>query len=85
MCNKGWKMPRYNPAGAKVTVVELPHNPETFNLRSGSTTADHVDILGSQPLNKLLLRVAAGKGDEIQESVISNIMMYAKKVCIPDN
>ncbi|PHH52534.1 Phospholipid:diacylglycerol acyltransferase, partial [Ceratocystis fimbriata CBS 114723] len=68
MCNKGWKMPRYNPAGAKVTVVELPHNPETFNLRGGSTTADHVDILGSQPLNKLLLRVAAGKGDEIQES-----------------
>ncbi|KAL2887262.1 Phospholipid diacylglycerol acyltransferase [Ceratocystis lukuohia] len=30
MCNKGWKMPRYNSAGAKVTVVELLHNLEAM-------------------------------------------------------
>ncbi|KAL5597026.1 hypothetical protein BROUX41_006305 [Berkeleyomyces rouxiae] len=85
MCNKGWKMPRYNPAGSKVTVVELQHKPESFNLRGGPTTADHVDILGSQPLNELILKVASGKGDEIQDSVISNIMQYAEKVRVPDN
>ena len=46
MCNKGWKMRRYNPAGVKVTVVEMPHEPERFNPRGGPNTADHVDILG---------------------------------------
>ncbi|KAK4452090.1 Lecithin:cholesterol acyltransferase-domain-containing protein [Podospora aff. communis PSN243] len=79
MCNHGWKIKRYNPAGVKVTVVEMPHEPERFNPRGGPNTADHVDILGRQKLNELILRIAAGKGDTIQDYVVSNIREYAKK------
>jgi phospholipid:diacylglycerol acyltransferase len=80
MCNKGWKLKRYNPAGVKVTVVEMPHEPERFNPRGGPNTADHVDILGRQLLNELILKVAAGRGDTIEETVVSNIRTYAEKV-----
>ncbi|KAK0669757.1 putative phospholipid:diacylglycerol acyltransferase [Cercophora samala] len=82
MCNKGWKMKRYNPAGAKVTVVEMPHEPERFNPRGGPNTADHVDILGRSNLNELILRIAAGKGDGIQDYVVSNIREYAERAKI---
>ncbi|KAJ9141990.1 Lecithin [Coniochaeta hoffmannii] len=82
MCNKGWKMKRYNPAGVKVTVVEMPHEPERFNPRGGPNTADHVDILGRQMLNELILKVAAGRGDTIDDNVVSNIRAYAEKVKI---
>ncbi|KAI0475179.1 LACT-domain-containing protein [Xylariaceae sp. FL0804] len=80
MCSKGWRMKRYNPAGVKVTVVEMPHEPERFNPRGGPNTADHVDILGRQNLNELLLKVAAGKGYMIEDRIVSNIREYADKV-----
>lgn len=80
MCNKGWKMKRYNPAGVKVTVVEMPHEPERFNPRGGPKTADHVDILGRQNLNELILRIAAGKGDDIDDYVVSRIREYSERV-----
>ncbi|EAQ92213.1 hypothetical protein CHGG_00448 [Chaetomium globosum CBS 148.51] len=73
MCNSGWKMKRYNPAGAKITVVEMPHEPDRFNPRGGPNTADHVDILGRQNLNELILKIAAGKGETIEDHIISNI------------
>ncbi|KAK3346236.1 Lecithin:cholesterol acyltransferase-domain-containing protein [Lasiosphaeria hispida] len=79
MCNRGWQMKRYNPAGIKVTVVEMPHEPERFNPRGGPNTADHVDILGRQNLNEYILRIAAGQGETIQDSVVSNIREYADK------
>ncbi|KAI0597147.1 Lecithin:cholesterol acyltransferase [Biscogniauxia sp. FL1348] len=82
MCSKGWKIKRYNPAGVQVKVLEMPHEPERFNPRGGPNTADHVDILGRQLLNELVLRVAAGKGDMIQDHIISNILEYAEKVKI---
>ncbi|KAI1804621.1 LACT-domain-containing protein [Daldinia bambusicola] len=82
MCSKGWRMKRYNPAGAKVTVVEMPHEPERFNPRGGPNTADHVDILGRQALNELILRVAAGRGPMIDNYIVSNILEYADNVQI---
>lgn len=85
MCNRGWHMKRYNPAGAKVTVVEMPHEPERFNPRGGPRTADHVDILGRQNLNELILRVAAGRGETITDYIVSNINEYAAKVKIYDD
>ncbi|KAH6890954.1 Lecithin:cholesterol acyltransferase-domain-containing protein [Thelonectria olida] len=85
MCNRGWHMKRYNPAGAKVTVVEMPHEPDRFSPRGGPRTADHVDILGRTNLNELLLRVAGGKGDTIMNYVVSNINEYANKVRIYDD
>ncbi|ODA83410.1 hypothetical protein RJ55_01924 [Drechmeria coniospora] len=80
MCNRGWHIKRYNPAGSKITVVEMPHEPERFNPRGGPNTADHVDILGRQNLNELVLRVAAGKGETISDYIVSNIREYAAKV-----
>ena len=84
MCNRGWHMRRYNPGRSRVTVVEMQHEPERFNPRGGPRTADHVDILGRQNLNELVLRVAAGRGDTIEDHVVSKIREYAAKVRIYD-
>lgn len=43
---------------------------------------DHVDILGRASLNDLILRVAGGRGDEIEENFVSNIKKYAERVKI---
>lgn len=84
MCNRGWKYHRYNPAGVKVKTYEMPHEPDRFSPRGGPNTGDHVDILGRQSLNDLVLRVAAGKGEEIEEMVVSRIGEYAKNVKIEE-
>ncbi|KAK2739016.1 hypothetical protein FQN57_006698 [Myotisia sp. PD_48] len=84
MCSKGWKIPRYNPAGVKLKVYEMPHEPERFSPRGGPNTADHVDILGRSSLNDLLLRVAGGKGDSIEENYVSRIREYSERVKIYD-
>jgi len=47
-------------------------------------TADHVDILGRSSLNDLILQVAGGKGDLIEETIVSNIHQYADKIQIFD-
>lgn len=38
MCAKGWRIKRYNPAGAKVKVYEMPHEPDRFSPRGGPNT-----------------------------------------------
>lgn len=43
---------------------------------------DHVDILGRSSLNDLILRVAGGKGDQIEENYVSNIKEYSARVKI---
>ncbi|KAK6850896.1 hypothetical protein PG987_000530 [Apiospora arundinis] len=58
----------------------MPHEPERFSPRGGPNTAEHVDILGRTSLNDFVLRVAAGKGDTIEQNVVSNILEYAPKV-----
>ena len=82
MCNRGWSIKRYNPAGVKVIPYEMPHEPDRFDPRGGPNTGDHVDILGRTSLNDLILRVAGGKGDLIEPTVYSNIKEYADKVKI---
>ena len=82
MCNKGWNLHRYNPAGVQVKVYEMPHEPGRFSPRGGPNTGDHVDILGRQSLNDMILRVAAGKGDAIESNVESDIETYAERVKI---
>ncbi|KAG6006113.1 hypothetical protein E4U54_000225 [Claviceps lovelessii] len=84
MCNRGWHMKRYNPGNSQITVVEMAHEPERFNPRGGPKTADHVDILGRQNLNELVLRIAAGRGETITDYVVSNIREYAAKVKVYD-
>lgn len=75
-------MHRYNPAGVKIKVYEMPHEPDRFSPRGGPKTGDHVDILGRQSLNDLILRIAAGRGDEIGENVVSEIKTYADRIDI---
>ena len=41
-----------------------------------------MDILGRSSLNDLILRVAGGKGDQIEDHYVSNIREYAEKVQI---
>lgn len=54
-------------------------------LRANLTlAADHVDILGRSSLNDLILKVAGGKGDLVEEKIESNILEYANKVEIYD-
>lgn len=38
MCAKGWHMKRYNPAGVKIKVYEMPHEPDRFSPRGGPNT-----------------------------------------------
>ncbi|KAG7195717.1 uncharacterized protein KQ657_002100 [Scheffersomyces spartinae] len=64
---------RYNPGNSKVTIVEMKHEPDRFDIRGGAKTAEHVDILGSAELNELILKVAGGLGDTIQNRFISNL------------
>ncbi|TFK23670.1 phospholipid:diacylglycerol acyltransferase [Coprinopsis marcescibilis] len=80
MCVEGWKRKRWNPAGIKVTTVEFLHRPIASIPRGGANTSDHVDILGASGLNELLLKVATGAGDEVQETIVSNIREYAAKM-----
>ncbi|KAF2152760.1 Phospholipid:diacylglycerol acyltransferase [Myriangium duriaei CBS 260.36] len=82
MCAKGWKMKRYNPSGIKITTYEMPHEPDRFSPRGGPNTGDHVDILGRSSLNELILKVAGGHGDQINDYIVSNIREYAEKVRI---
>jgi hypothetical protein len=61
-------------------IIQLPHLPTPTIPRGGANTSDHVDILGSTGLNELILRVAAGDGDNIQDTYVSNIRDYVKKM-----
>lgn len=81
MCHK-WKEEgsAYNPGGSRVTVVELEHKPDVFDIRGGAQTAEHVDILGSARLNELVLKVAAGRGDEIGDAYITRLRDIAAQV-----
>ncbi|KAG1865905.1 Lecithin:cholesterol acyltransferase-domain-containing protein [Suillus subalutaceus] len=80
MCAEGWKRPRWNPGGIKVTTVELPHQPAPNIPRGGANTSDHVDILGSTGLNELILKVATGAGNEIEDRFVSRIREFAQRV-----
>ena len=85
MCAKGWRMKRYNPAGVQVKVREMPHEPDRFSPRGGPNTGDHVDILGRASLIDLILRIASGQGDQVEERFVSNIREYADRVKIYDD
>ncbi|QRV83960.1 phospholipid: diacylglycerol acyltransferase [Ceratobasidium sp. AG-Ba] len=81
MCVEGWKPgTRWNPHGVKVITQEMAHKPEPYDPRGGEKTSDHIDILGSEALNEAVLRVAAGRGEDVEEKFVSNIREYAKKI-----
>lgn len=63
-----------------VLTPEFKHQPDALDLRGGALTADHVDILGSSPLNSALLKIVAGKGELVQQKIGSKIMEYVGKM-----
>ncbi|ODV71155.1 phospholipid:diacylglycerol acyltransferase [Cyberlindnera jadinii NRRL Y-1542] len=80
MCHK-WKTSRYyNPGGSPVKVVEIKHEPDRFDIRGGAKTAEHVDILGSAELNELILKVASGRDDLIEERQITNLSRWVSEM-----
>lgn len=80
MCVHGWNLKRYNPAGIKVVTREIFHQPDVLDLRGGPKTGDHVDILGAHDLNEVVVKVAVGQGDQIEEKIYSPIREYAAKI-----
>lgn len=75
-CRKGWRgKGKLNPGGFSVTTRELKHDPVPIyqDPRGGPRTSDHVDVLGNHGLMEVLLYVAAGRGDEIKDDIVSNI------------
>ena len=56
-----------------------------FVRLANSLVGDHVDILGRASLNDLILRVAGGKGDHIEENFRSDIREYAERVKITED
>ena len=83
MCSKGWRnIERYNPGNVKITTYEMPHEPDRFSPRGGPNTGDHVDILGRSSLNDLILRIAGGRGHEIEDRYESKIWEIADRIKI---
>lgn len=53
------------------------------NIVVGETNrnrADHVDILGATPLNEAILKIAAGRGDLVEDKIESGILEYVEKM-----
>ncbi|BEJ02371.1 hypothetical protein CcaverHIS631_0701660 [Cutaneotrichosporon cavernicola] len=75
MCVRGWKgKTKWNPAGVKVVTREA------LDLRGGALTSDHVDILGSSPLNEAILKIVGGRGDLVKPHIGSDIERYVEKM-----
>ena len=64
----------------KYLYVQLPHQPVPSIPRGGANTSDHVDILGSSGLNDIIVKVATGVGDEVEDRFVSNIREYASRI-----
>jgi phospholipid:diacylglycerol acyltransferase len=60
--------------------AEFLHQPDALDLRGGALTADHVDILGSAPLNDALLKIAGGRGDLVKPHIGSEIERYVDRM-----
>ncbi|CAG8551577.1 2759_t:CDS:10 [Funneliformis caledonium] len=83
MCTKGWKNPLYNPAKIKIITREFQHEVgPAFDLRGGAKTSDHVDILGNYELTRDTLKIASGRGGELDDRITSAIREYSAKVKI---
>lgn len=84
MCVEGWKRKIYNPSGIPVITHELEHKPAGFDIRGGSTTADHIDILGSSELNEAIVNIVSGRDDLVREQIVSKIKEHVKKIDWPE-
>lgn len=82
MCARGWRNPKYNPAGMQVRTREYQHRPVSllYDPRGGPETADHVDIMGNHGLIRDVLLIAAGEYDLVPENISSRILDIADRI-----
>lgn len=87
MCADGWRpVKRYNPAGIKIITHEMPHKPNHWSsIRGGPETGDHIDILGRKSMLDLILKIAGGKGSQVEDNFQSKILDISEKVQIFDD
>ena len=52
--------------------------------RGGPRSADHVDILGHMGVLTDVLKVASGRGKELEDDIISNVREIADKMDISE-
>ena len=65
--------------------MEFPHQAAPgprFDLRGGPEAVDHLDIMGNERMLRLLVKAAAGKADEIEEVISSEINRIAEGLAI---
>eukprot|EP00899_Mesostigma_viride_P014063 jgi/Mesvir1/22658/Mv14092-RA.1 len=84
MCSRGWRDTRYNPPGNMAVVNrEYLHQPPQSLLEGrGSSSGDHVDIMGNYELLLDVVRVAAGGeyAEGVTDRYYSDIRDIALKV-----
>lgn len=73
----------YNPGGSNVTIVEIKHRPDAWNIRGGGISADHVDILGSSELNEYILKIVSGNGHLVKDRKITNLTQWVQEMAWP--
>ncbi|KAM0793391.1 hypothetical protein ACM66B_000844 [Microbotryomycetes sp. NB124-2] len=80
MCQEGWKRDLYNPGRSRVVTHEINHEPQSGDLRGGTTTSDHVDILGNSELQRAIIDVVTGNGHLVEDQYHSRIREAAAKI-----
>ena len=76
---------RFNPRGGPNTgMLAMSYRGISTMSILTRLSGEHVDILGRQSLNDLILRIAGGRGDEIEDAIFSNINVYSERVQIFD-
>ena len=80
LCVKGWRDERLNlnPGRAPVVVREFSHA-EASGFRGGGKAADHVDILGNHEVISDILAIATGRGDALEDRLLSNITQISAR------
>lgn len=73
----------YNPGASEVTIVEIKHRPDTWDMRGGGISADHVDILGSTELNEHILKIVSGHGGMVQDRRVTNMTQWVQEMSWP--
>ncbi|KAI8380476.1 Lecithin:cholesterol acyltransferase-domain-containing protein [Choanephora cucurbitarum] len=72
----------YNPGHSPVVLREYPNelSDSKLEVRGGSKTGDHVDILGNWEMTLDILQIVSNKGENVTQRIVSQIEQYAKKI-----
>ncbi|KAI9604762.1 hypothetical protein H4Q26_002731 [Puccinia striiformis f. sp. tritici PST-130] len=69
--------------GIPVITHEIEHRPASFDIQGGSTSADHIDILGLAELNEMIVNIVSGREDLVKEKFVSDIQDYVRRIKWP--